>query len=134
MKTIIQINQYQYPIGWEWLHYVPLEDWQWLIDILATVTDNMETYDFAIFIDADCKQTEERGFLVTNENGSDTYFNYWVNRVDTEALAKFLDEDQGYEGGIREYGYYIAAKSLGIKSEEEYMANFKRIQQICNNE
>lgn len=26
-----------YPIGWEWLANVPLEDFNWLIDIFATI-------------------------------------------------------------------------------------------------
>lgn len=31
MEPIITVNQY--PIGWEWLDRVPLEDFNWLIDI-----------------------------------------------------------------------------------------------------
>lgn len=41
MEPIITINGY--PIGWEWLANVPLEDFNWLIDIFATMTDNTET-------------------------------------------------------------------------------------------
>lgn len=44
MKLTITINEY--PIGWEWLDRVPLEDFNWLIDIFATMTDNTDTYDF----------------------------------------------------------------------------------------
>lgn len=45
MEPIITVNEY--PIGWEWLDRVPLEDFNWLIEIFATMTDNTDTYDFA---------------------------------------------------------------------------------------
>lgn len=38
MKPIITVNEY--PIGWEWLDKVPLEDFTWLIEIFSTITDN----------------------------------------------------------------------------------------------
>ena len=44
MESIVTINNY--PIGWEWLDNVPLEDFNWLIEIFATMTDNTDTYDF----------------------------------------------------------------------------------------
>lgn len=47
MEPIITVNQY--PIGWEWLDRVPLEDFTWLIEIFSTMTDNTDTYDFATF-------------------------------------------------------------------------------------
>lgn len=47
MKPIITVNEY--PIGWEWLDKVPLEDFTWLIEIFSTITDNTDTYDFATF-------------------------------------------------------------------------------------
>lgn len=31
---ILTINDY--PIGWGWLKDVPLQDWEWLIDVFAT--------------------------------------------------------------------------------------------------
>lgn len=37
MEPIITINK------------VPLEDFTWLIEIFATMTDNTDTYDFATF-------------------------------------------------------------------------------------
>lgn len=43
MEPIITVNEY--PIGWEWLDKVPLEDFNWLIEIFATMTDNTDTYD-----------------------------------------------------------------------------------------
>lgn len=51
MEPIITVNEY--PIGWEWLDKVPLEDFNWLIEIFATMTDNTDTYDFAIFLNDD---------------------------------------------------------------------------------
>nr|UWG18472.1 MAG: hypothetical protein [Bacteriophage sp.] len=47
MEPIITVNEY--PIGWEWLDRVPLEDFTWLIEIFSTITDNTDTYDFATF-------------------------------------------------------------------------------------
>lgn len=43
MEPIITINEY--PIGWEWLDKVPLEDFTWLIEIFSTMTDDTDTYD-----------------------------------------------------------------------------------------
>lgn len=37
---ILTINDY--PIGWGWLKDVPLIDWEWLIDVFATMTDNTD--------------------------------------------------------------------------------------------
>lgn len=39
---------------------------------------------------------------------------------------------KGYAAGFREYGYYIAARALGIKSEKEYMDCLTDIKRICN--
>lgn len=33
MEPIITVNEY--PIGWEWLDRVPLEDFTWLIEIFS---------------------------------------------------------------------------------------------------
>lgn len=43
MEPIITINGY--PIGWEWLDRVPLED------LFSTMTDNTDTYDFVGYTD-----------------------------------------------------------------------------------
>lgn len=40
MKPTITVNQY--PIGWEWLDKVPLEDFTWLIEIFSIMTDNTD--------------------------------------------------------------------------------------------
>lgn len=46
MEPIITVNQY--PIGWEWLDRVPLEDFNWLIEIFATMTYHIGTYNLDI--------------------------------------------------------------------------------------
>lgn len=106
-----------YAIGWIWLKNVPLEDWAWLIEVFATMTDNIDIYDCATFNDED----------LANE-----HFPARVESIDTKALSLFLYEDQGYAAGIREYGYYIAARALDIKSEQEYLNHMNDIRLICN--
>lgn len=105
-----------YPIGWEWLANVPLEDFNWLIDIFATMTDNTDTYRFVFYKDS--------------ETSSD--YQKKVCSVDRIPLANFLNEDQGYEKGISMYGHYIACKCLDISSEREYMNQYTDIRILTN--
>ena len=114
MNLNIKVNGY--PIGWEWLAKVPLEDFTVLMDVFATMTDNTDTYDFASYK----YEAIPRG--VHNP----------VIRVNRKDLANFLDEDQGYSGGIREFGNYVAMKALHIKSEEEYMDRYNEILELTN--
>ena len=114
MNHNIKVNGY--PIGWEWLDKVPLEDFTLLIDVFATMTDNTDTYDFASY------RYEATPGCVFNQ----------VIRVNRKGLANFLDEDQGYSGGIREFGNYVAMKALHIKSEEEYMDRYHEILELTN--
>ncbi len=79
MKPTITVNQY--PIGWEWLDRVPLEDFTWLIEIFSTMTDNTDTYDFATF---DKEAT----------NGEPPYPVIEINR---KGLAHFMNDDQAYK-------------------------------------
>lgn len=60
MEPIITVNEY--PIGWEWLDRVPLEDFTWLIEIFSTITDNTDTYDFATF-DKEATNGEQKSFI-----------------------------------------------------------------------
>ena len=114
MEPIITVNEY--PIGWEWLENVPMEDFNWLIEIFSTMTDNIDTYDFVSYRDSETLPgLQKKVFL--------------VNKI---PLANFLNEDQGYESGISMYGHYIACKSLDISSEEEYMNQLTDIKLICN--
>lgn len=108
MEPIITVNNY--PIGWEWLDNVPLEDFNWLIEIFATMTDNTDTYDFVGYT----------GHLKR------------VCLVDKIYLAHFLNEYRGYESGISMYGHYIACKCLDISSEEEYMNQLTDIRILTN--
>ena len=117
MKPTITVNQY--PIGWEWLDRVPLEDFNWLIDIFATMTDNTDTYDFATFDKFDKEAT----------NGEPPYPVIEINR---KGLAHFMNDDQGYESGISMYGHYIACKCLDISSEREYMNQYTDIRILTN--
>lgn len=107
MELIVTINNY--PIGWEWLDRVPLEDFNWLIDIFAILTDDLDTYDFVGY------SNQQR-----------------VCSVDKIPLANFLNEDRGYESGISMYGHYIACKCLDISSEEGYMNQFTDIRILTN--
>lgn len=86
MKPIITVNEY--PIGWEWLDKVPLEDFTWLIEIFSTITDNTDTYDFATF---DKEIT----------NGEPPYPVIEINR---KGLAYFMNKDQGYKPSIQILG------------------------------
>lgn len=115
-ELVDQVENEEYPIGWEWLDKVPLEDFTWLIEIFSTMTDDTDTYDFATF---DKEAT----------NGEPPYPVIEINR---KGLANFLNDDQGYESGISMYGHYIACKSLDISSEEEYMNQLTDIKLICN--
>lgn len=115
MEPIVTINNY--PIGWEWLDNVPLEDFNWLIDIFATMTDNTETYDFVFYEDSETLPGDQK-----------------IYSVDKIPLANFLNEDQGYESSISMYGHYIACKCLDISSEEEYMNQYTDIRILTNEE
>ena len=113
MEPIITINGY--PIGWEWLDKVPLEDFNWLIEIFSTMTDNTDTYDFVGYTDSETLPGHQK-----------------ICSVDKIYLANFLNEDQGYESGISMYGHYIACKCLDISSEEEYMNQLTDIRILTN--
>lgn len=80
MKPTITINEY--PIGWEWLDRVPLEDFNWLIEIFAILTDNTDTYNFVGYTDSETLPGHQK-----------------ICSVDKIYLANFLNEDQGYESG-----------------------------------
>lgn len=114
MKPTITVNQY--PIGWEWLDRVPLEDFTWLIEIFSTMTDNTDTYDFVGYTDSETLP----GHLKR------------ICSVDRIPLANFLNEDQGYQTGISMYGHYIACKCLDISSEREYMNQYTDIRILTN--
>lgn len=72
MEPIITVNEY--PIGWEWLDRVPLEDFTWLIEIFSTITDNTDTYDYA------------GGFII---NDTIDYIEYEIE-IEDEPFDEFL--------------------------------------------
>lgn len=112
---ILTITIKDYPIGWEWLNRVPLEDFNWLIDIFAILTDDLDTYDFVGYSDSETLPNQQR-----------------VCSVDRIPLAKFLNEDYGYQTGISMYGHYIACKCLDISSERDYMNQYTDIRILTN--
>lgn len=73
MEPIITVNEY--PIGWEWLDRVPLEDFTWLIEIFSTITDNTDTYDFA------------GGFII---NDTIDYIEIYEIEIENEPFDEFL--------------------------------------------
>lgn len=73
MKPIITVNEY--PIGWEWLDRVPLEDFTWLIEIFSTITDNTDTYDYA-------------GGLIINDTTD--YLEIYEIEIEDEPFDEFL--------------------------------------------
>lgn len=73
MKPIITVNEY--PIGWEWLDRVPLEDFTWLIEIFSTITDNTDTYDYA------------GGFII---NDTIDYIEIYEIEIEDEPFDEFL--------------------------------------------
>ena len=138
MEPIITINEY--PIGWEWLDKVPLEDFTWLIEIFATMTDNTDTYDFATFDKEITNGEPPYPVIEINRKGLANFDKeitngeppYPVIEINRKGLANFLNDDQDYESGISMYGHYIVCKSLDISSEEEYMNRLTDIELICN--
>lgn len=73
MEPIITINEY--PIGWEWLDKVPLEDFTWLIEIFSTMTDDTYTYDYA-------------GGLIINDTTD--YIEIYEIEIEDEPFDEFL--------------------------------------------
>lgn len=73
MEPIITINEY--PIGWEWLDKVPLEDFTWLIEIFSTMTDDTYTYDYA------------GGFII---NDTIDYIEIYEIEIEDEPFDEFL--------------------------------------------
>lgn len=114
-EDVLMLNRY--PVGWNWLASVPLKDWNWLIEVFVTMTDDTTIYDYVVY---DPIEFAPAGTPET------------IVGIKLIELAKFLYEDQGYSAGIREYGYYIAAKTLGVKSERDYRDQFEKINSICN--
>lgn len=102
-QELVDQVENEYPIGWEWLDKVPLEDFTWLIEIFSTMTDDTDTYDFATF---DKEAT----------NGEPPYP---VIEIERKGLANFLNDDQeAFEKqllGIITYNGYLSLGYLSLK-------------------
>ena len=73
MEPILTVNEY--PIGWEWLDKVPLEDFNWLIEIFSTMADDTDTYDYA-------------GGLIINDTTD--YIEIYEIEIEDEPFDEFL--------------------------------------------
>ncbi len=112
---MIQILNNQYPIGWEWIANIPLSQMKFFYDLMATVTDNTDIYS-----SLQCEREEAYPYNIIK-----------IHYVDRIELAKFLNDDQGYEGGIEEHiKWIIATNVLHCTNMDEYMANIKEIERL----
>lgn len=110
---MIQILNNQYPIGWEWIDNIPLSQMKFFYDLMATVTDNTDIYS-----SLQCERMESYPYLITR-----------ILCVDRIKLAQFLNDDQGYEGGVQYHIKWILATNvLHCTDFDEYMANIKEIE------
>ena len=80
MEPIITVNEY--PIGWEWLDKVPLEDFNWLIEIFSTMTDNTDTYDYASEYDLFENLRENLIRMDLTKGADDQYYDYSPSQVE----------------------------------------------------
>lgn len=112
MEPIITINEY--PIGWEWLDKVPLEDFTWLIEIFSTMTDDTDTYDFATFDKEETMNWPDPDDQETFEN------NYSDNAMKTIAYIMSTYHIGIYDLDIRDIlKSYIIARYYGWEPKEE---------------
>ena len=112
---MIQILNNQYPIGWEWIANIPLSQMKFFYDLMATVTDNTD-----ISSSLQCERMESYPYLITK-----------ILCVDRIKLAQFLNDDQGYEGGVQYHIKWILATNvLHCTDFDEYMANIKEIEKL----
>lgn len=91
MEPIITVNEY--PIGWEWLDRVPLEDFTWLIEIFSTITDNTDTYDLDTFIPGNpwehyCKYELHKHPFHTNEKEYNYFLDTFTSTDKYEQIMK----------------------------------------------
>lgn len=64
--------------------------------------------------------------IISNMLDNDLSLLYWENQ-DYYKYFNLLVEDQGELAGIREYGYWVLAKHLGITSYNEYLDEYDTI-------
>lgn len=61
--------------------------------------------------------------IISSMLDNDLSLLYWENQ-DYYKYFNLLVEDQGELAGIREYGYWVLTKHLGITSYEEYLDKY----------
>lgn len=64
--------------------------------------------------------------IISSMLDNDLSLIYWENQ-DYYSYFELLLEDQGELAGIREYGYWVLTKHLGITSYGEYLEKFDTI-------
>lgn len=114
MEPIITINEY--PIGWEWLDRVPLEDFNWLIEIFSTMTDNTDTYDFVGYTDSETLPGQQK-----------------VCSVDKIPLANFLNDDQYYDYNVDELDMVLYGATIILEQEKYKPLILQKLQDYQDN-
>lgn len=120
MKPIITVNQY--PIGWEWLDKVPLEDFTWLIEIAEDDPhyDDIVNYSgdmFWVYTYADKESLELDLMEILNQmdltkGADDQYYDYNVDELDMVLYgATIILEQEKY-------------KPLILQKLQDYQDNF----------
>jgi hypothetical protein len=112
---MIQILNNQYPIGWEWVANIPINQILFFYELMATVTDNTDIYR-SLQCEREASYSQEITLI------------YSADRIE---LAKFLNNDQGYEEGIKYHIKWILATNvLHCTNMDEYMANINEIERL----
>lgn len=114
MEPIITVNQY--PIGWEWLDRVPLEDFNWLIEIFSIMTDNTDTYDFVGYTDSETLPGQQK-----------------VCSVDKIPLANFLNDDQYYDYNVDELDMVLYGATIILEQEKYKPLILQKLQDYQDN-
>lgn len=114
MEPIITVNQY--PIGWEWLDRVPLEDFNWLIEIFSTMTDNTDTYDFVGYTDSETLPGHQK-----------------ICSVDKIPLANFLNDDQYYDYNVDELDMVLYGATIILEQEKYKPLILQKLQDYQDN-
>jgi hypothetical protein len=102
---ILIINEY--PIGWGWLKDVPLIDWEWLIDVFATMTDDTDTYSYITYAEEDGAKLTDITFVRTVwEHYCKYNLHIHPSQATEEQYAYFLDCYSGDDQYTDLYTYY----------------------------
>lgn len=116
MELFVLNNQKFYPIGWDWLEQIPLQDFLWLVEI---------------FEDRDLDHLERASEKSIYDYLHIDYELDLVLAVNRIFLAEYLNL-LGYKKGIKYYAIYLVAKSKGWTSEGEILTHYPEIKEIIN--